>query len=174
MKTLTVRMAWQCGGAKRITCSEAMTVEEIARENGFIGLAARDPLFISRGWILAAEITLHGNRVQDGQTPVAYLPRAARARPIQAEALTKSPRSSPLRNAPTLEEIERLEAGRAADRDFARWETHRRYPLVLAALVEFIEAEEEPWLSASHRGVTVVRPAAGISDTPLPVLAEDH
>jgi hypothetical protein len=162
MDTITVRMTWTWGGSRQVRCSKAQTIHEVACENGFLGVADRDPLFLSQGQILAAELTLHGNGVRDGQTVLAYLPRGACTCPVDRGPFAGFPRFQ------SLPDIERLEAWRAADRTFANWEMECKYPLVLADLLHGVEAEEGEYLSTFVPQVTVVRPAAGISDTPLP------
>jgi hypothetical protein len=52
MNAVTVTVTWKWGGAKTITCCEAMTMEEVAQENGFTGNSDQTLLFISRNRIL--------------------------------------------------------------------------------------------------------------------------
>jgi hypothetical protein len=172
MNTIAIHMTWKWGGAKEITCSEAQTIREIADENGFLDVADRDPLFISRGRILRAEITLYGNGVRDGQTLIAFLPGTARVRRLAGGPLSRFSRFSSILEAETLADIKAFEMARSADRDFANWETERRYPLILAELIDSIEADEAECRSALDSEVTVVRSSAAISEAPLPLLVD--
>jgi hypothetical protein len=169
MNIISLKLAWKWGGAKEVTCADAMTVEEVARDHGFTDVAEAAPLYISRGKVLAPELTLRAHQIADGQKIIAYLPSAARARRPQLLA------EPPAVRCRAMCDIEDGEASRQADQDFAHWESARNLPLVMGELLAMIEDEAErstriEEVSEVPPMPTVVRASARISEDPLPRL----
>jgi hypothetical protein len=170
MKTVTLKMTWKWGGSKIITCSSALSIEEVAEEHGFAAIGDISAVFISRGRILAPEFTLHAYKIQDGQTIIAYIP----SQPKQSSAPIIPPLAisefSPMFLYDTLEIIEAGEAARNADQDFANWEIFSTFPGLLNEMMTLIESEEQLHRFPGRPEKTIIMPGTQISEAPLPEL----
>jgi hypothetical protein len=165
-------MKWTWGGAQTITCCAAMTIIEVAQENGFANLINLQPIFISRGQILKSEFTLHAHKIQDGQTIIVHLPKSQNSHQTESIPLTYISKFSLLKKEQIMEDIEIVETGKVADQDFRNWESSRMLPMMLSELLKIAETEDEdeaemyPILLSP----TVIRKGMKISDCPLPQL----
>jgi hypothetical protein len=170
METITVKMSWKWGGAKEIACSEALTVDEVAQENGFGDIEGLQLCFVSRGRILSPIITLHGNKVQNGDT---ILVHAAKTRSQSLRVVRRQcfSRFSRLMEFGSLAEIRESEMGKLADRGHANWENFRLYPILLESMLK--GKEEKSRKDSKEPSRTVIPTNAGISETPLPDLLKE-
>jgi hypothetical protein len=169
MEIISVTFAWKWGGAKVVTCSDTVTLEEIARDHGFADISETPPLYISRGRILDPLFTLRALRIAHGQKIIAYLPASARPRrPQQTRADLRAVRYW------TLSDVEDEEASRQADQDFANWECSRAFPAVARDLLAVMEAEDARQTAEAEPepAPTVLLPATQISEDPLPRLSD--
>jgi hypothetical protein len=169
MNIISLKLTWKWGGAKKITCSDTMTLEEVARDHGFADVSETTPLYISRGEILDPIFTLRALEIADGQNIIVYLPTSARSRRPQRSARDLW---LPARRYRTLRDIEEEEEARLADQDFANWESARAFPLVMKQLLTMIEDEEAEQTIETPPMPTILMPSTQISEDPLPRLPD--
>jgi hypothetical protein len=146
-----------------------MTLQEVAREHGFVASSGPHPIFIYRGRVLDPEFTLHFHHITDGSTVIAYV---RRPRP-QLGPRIPGPlhiRWALMAEPQTREEICADESARLIDRNFLNWEMRKDYPGVLDDILKAYEMEEAKAAPLS-REETIVAPISEISDRPLPQLS---
>jgi hypothetical protein len=156
--SVAIKMRWKWGGGKVISCSSAMTLEEIAREYGFAQETGPLPIFIADGEILSPEFTLHWLQIASGQTIIAY----------SANPETRRVSTRMFKGRDSYVQGVRNEASRIVDMGFRKWENNRSFPRVLRQLHDQELAKEgQP---AYDYDSTIVAASGEISDEPLPQL----
>jgi hypothetical protein len=165
METVIIKMSWKSGCGKVIACSTGMTVEEVARENGFTLVNGREPLFIFKGRILQPQLTLHYHNIRDGASIIAYIGFSCAFLPLKLRRARFVSRT-----AQEMDEARDNEAARLLDRDFMLWEMVKGYPELLAICWRDEENNEEKAAAEVTTEKTVITSEHTISEAPLPLM----
>jgi hypothetical protein len=164
METVIIKISWKWGGGKIIACSTAMTVEEVAQENGFAAVNGREPLFIFKGKILEPQLTLHYHNIRDGASIITYLGFACAIFPIRL------PKALFISHKAQVDEARDNEIARLIDKDFMLWEMVKDYPGVLAECLREEEKNQGKPAPVDRTETTVIMSSHRISDSPLPLM----
>lgn len=170
MQFLDLFMRWGGGKPKPISTTSDTTIYEVAEAHGFHEPDGFRAIFIANGKILAPQLSLQRNKINDSDVIYVYMKRL----PVEKPELRPSP---PLtreerwwqKNKHIAWQIQ--EFGRISDLAFASWETLPDFPKVLQKTLRIQEEMADAVRLDMYQGPpTVVKESKSISDEPLPCL----